>query len=100
MSSRIIYLWSGLSLLLGVLLTFVFTSIVVQTTWVTGTKVHTNIQSPILWIFLNLMVILGSVLILVGLLAVYIRLAKRALWLGMVGLVLTFVAILMRGSAT
>lgn len=101
MSSKIFYLLSGLSLLIGALLTFVFTTILFQIFSDNGSKMYTSHQSPSLqspiWLFLNLMVVLGSVLIVIGLPTVYARLAKRTRWLGLAGLVLTLVAILMTG---
>lgn len=96
MSSRIWDLLSGLALLIGSLLTFVFTTFLAQNSDVNGTKMSIHLQ-PSIWLFLNLGTVLGSVLILVGLPAVYARLAKRVRWLGLVGLVLTIVAILMTG---
>src|SRR5450759_568916 len=93
MSSKIWYLLSGLFLLFGGLLTVVFTAIIAQIAIVniSESTLYTSHQSPSLqspiWLFLNLMVVLGSVLIVVGLPTVYIRLAKRARWLGSVGLV-------------
>ena len=46
---------------------------------------------------LNLLVVLGSLLIIIALPAVFARLSKPARWLGLVGLILTLIAILMTG---
>ena len=50
-----------------------------------------------IWLILNLVVALGSLLIIITLPAVSARLPKRARWLGLVGLILTLAAILMTG---
>src|SRR5205823_7176446 len=92
---------SGVALLVGGLLTFVFATILYQIFNANDTRMYTHLQSPGLqspwWLFLNLMVILGTALILIGLPAVYARLAERAGWPGLVGFVLTFCAILLTG---
>jgi signal transduction histidine kinase len=95
MSSRMWYFLSGLALLFGGPLTFVFTSILAQIV-TSSYKKSLNLDAPT-WLFLNLMVLLGTVLIVVGLPAVYARLAKQVGWSGLVGFVLTLVAILMTG---
>jgi signal transduction histidine kinase len=97
MSSRMWYFLSGLALLFGGLLTFVFISYIAQSVWVIGSKLNTAIQPPGLWLALNLILLFGSVLIAVGLPAVYARLAKQVGWVGLLGFVLTLVAILMTG---
>ena len=101
MSSKIFYLLSGLALLIGGLLTLVFAAIFYQIIDANGSKMYTSHQSPDLhspvWLFLNLMGMLGSLLLVFGLPAMYTRLVELARWLGLVGLVLTLIAIVMTG---
>src|SRR2546421_949136 len=101
MSSRTLYRWSGLALLFGGLLTLVCFTIlygIVSTNWSDKT---TSFQTPgptsPAWLLLNLMVVIGSTLIVLGLPGVYAHQAKRAGWQGLAGLVLTVFAILMTG---
>ena len=62
---------------------------------------YTHLQTPGLhspeWLWLNLMRLLGSVLILIGLPALYASRTKQVGRLGLVGLILTFCAILLTG---
>jgi signal transduction histidine kinase len=101
MSTKRLNLLSGFSLLVGSLLTFVCTVILFQIIRMNGSNANTAQQSPglhsPLWLILNLLVVLGSLLIIIALPAVFARLPKRAHWLGLVGLILTLIAILMTG---
>jgi signal transduction histidine kinase len=101
MSARRLNLLSGIALFIGGLLTFICTAILFQIIRVNGSNANTTQQLPSphspLWLILNLVVVLGSLLIVIALPAVYARLPKRARWLGLIGLVLTLVAILMTG---
>ncbi len=101
MSPRIWSRLSGMALLIGGLLTLVFATILGMLKNANYPHMYTHLQSPSLqspwWLLLNLMGILGSVLILIGLPAVYASQSKRMGWLGLVGLVLTFCAVLLTG---
>jgi signal transduction histidine kinase len=104
MSSKVWNLLSGLFLLIGSLLSLVFITLLFQIFQANSTNnyyMYTPQQSPGLhslwWLLLNLMGILGSVLILIGLPAVYTYRAKQAGWLGLIGLILTSCAILLTG---
>ena len=100
MATRRLNLLSGISLLIGGLLTFVCTAILFQIIRM-NPYANTAQQLPSLysqiWLILNLVVALGSLLIIIALPAVSARLPKRARWLGLVGLILTLAAILMTG---
>jgi hypothetical protein len=89
------------ALLIGGLLTLVFATILYQIAVANDTKLYSSLQSPGLhspwWLLLNLMGMLGSVLLLIGLPAIYAYEAKRAGRLGLVGLVLIFCAVLLTG---
>lgn len=108
MSSRIWYRLSGVALLIGGLLTLVFITILYNiaianetSANANATNMYTPLQSPGLhspvWLLLNLMGIFGSVLILIGLPALYACQAERARRLGLIGLVLIFCAVLLTG---
>jgi hypothetical protein len=85
---------SGVALILGSLLTAIAV--------VTGDSIFYNdpkaFTNP-LWVPLNLLSLIGSMLVLVGLPGMYTRQAARAGWLGLVGFVLTFFAGLIMGVA-
>lgn len=102
MSSRTWYFLSGLALLIGDLLAFVFFCILFQILITNGNSMFTSRQSPSLqspiWLFFNLMLALGSVLIVIGLPAVYAHVSKRAQWTGVIGLVFIQAAILIMGA--
>jgi signal transduction histidine kinase len=101
MSTRRLNLLSGISLLIGGLLTFVSTAILFQIIRMNGSNANTAQQSPSLqsplWLMLNLLEVLGSLLIIIAFPAMFARLPKQARWLGLVGLILTLAAILMTG---
>ena len=101
MSPRIWSRLSGMALLIDGLLTLVFATILGMLKNANYPHMYTHLQSPSLqspwWLLLNLMGILGSVLILIGLPAVYASQSKRMGWLGLVGLALTFCAVLLTG---
>src|SRR2546421_7183896 len=101
MFSRIWFRLSGMALLIGGLLTLVFVTILGQIKNANYPHMYTHLQSPGLhslwWLLLNLIGLLGSALILMGLPAVYASQSKRMGWLGLVGLVLTFCAVLLTG---
>src|SRR5947209_13111314 len=101
MSPRIWSRLSGMALLIGGLLTLVFATILGMLKNANYPNMYTHLQSPGLqspwWLLLNLMGILGSVQILIGLPAVYAYQAKRVGRLGLVGLVLIFFAVLLTG---
>src|SRR6266702_4587152 len=105
MSSRIWSRLSGVALLIGGLLTVAFITILYniavanEVGVANDTRLYTRLQTPGLhspeWLLLNLMGLLGSALILIGLPAVYAAQAKQLGRLGLVGLILTFCAILL-----
>src|SRR6266566_1368270 len=101
MSSRIWSRLSGVALLIGGLLTVAFITILynIAVANEVGVANDTRLQTPGLhspeWLLLNLMGLLGSALILIGLPAVYASQAKQLGRLGLVGLILTFCAILL-----
>src|SRR6266567_1657105 len=105
MSSRIWSRLSGVALLIGGLLTVAFITILYniavanEVGVANDTRLYTRLQTPGLhspeWLLLNLMGLLGSALILIGLPAVYASQAKQLGRLGLVGLILTFCAILL-----
>src|SRR6266567_3177798 len=107
MSSRIWSRLSGVALLIGGLLTVAFITILYniavanEVGVANDTRLYTRLQTPGLhspeWLLLNLMGLLGSALILIGLPAVYASQAKQLGRLGLVGLILTFCAILLTG---
>ncbi len=109
MSSRIWSRLSGVALLIGGLLTVAFITILYniavanEVGVANDTRLYTRLQTPglhspeWLWLLLNLMGLLGSALILIGLPAVYASQAKQLGRLGLVGLILTFCAILLTG---
>jgi signal transduction histidine kinase len=104
MSSKVWYLLSGLFQLFGGLLALVFITLLFQIFETNSTNnytMYTPQQSPGLhslwWLLLNMVGILGSVLILIGLPAVYTYRAKQAGCLGLIGLILTSCAILLTG---
>jgi signal transduction histidine kinase len=101
MSSRRWYLLSGLALLIGGLLAFVFNPIHFKIVMADGSKIYIAYPGPSLlsplWLFSNFMLVLGSMLIAFGLYTAYGRLANGTRGLRLVGLILTLSAIFMTG---
>ncbi len=110
MPTRMLYRLSGIALLLGTLLTVLFSSIEFilfggnQLSYLFAAnglnmlshRLFETVTEP-LWLPVNLMILVGLMLIVAGLPGMYTYLAKRAGWLGLIGFVLTMVAILLEG---
>jgi hypothetical protein len=110
MPSKMLYRLSGIVLLLGTLLTVLFS-------WIGFILFGANSPSYLLsgpgptmlsrrlveqitgplWLPVNLVILTGLILIVAGLPGMYAYLAKRAGWLGLIGFVLTMVGVLLVG---
>jgi hypothetical protein len=51
-----------------------------------------NAPTNALWMPVQLLIFVGSLLVLMGLPAMYVRQARQAGWLGLIGFILTFLA--------
>jgi hypothetical protein len=110
MPSSILYRLSGIALLLGTLLIVLFSSIGFilfggnQLSFLFAANGQTmlshrfvEIVTGPLWLPVNVVILVGLMLIVAGLPGMYAYLAKRSGWLGLIGFVLTMVAILIFG---
>ena len=83
MSPGRLYRLSGVALLVGSLINIVATAI---STLLFPAPAPTNV----LWAAMQLLVVLGSLLVLIGLPGVYLVQARQTGWLGLIGYILTF----------
>jgi hypothetical protein len=91
MSSERLFRFSGVALLVGGVLVALFTLI--------GTLLFPGNNAPThaLWVPVQMLIFVGSLLVLIGLPGMYVRQAMQAGWLGLIGFILTFLAALIIG---
>jgi signal transduction histidine kinase len=110
MPSKVLYRLSGIALLLGTMLTVLFYGIdlilfgVNPGSYLFATNGSTMVSQRLvelitgpLWLPANLLILVGLMLLVTGLPGMYAYLSKRVGWLGLIGFVLTMVAVLLVG---
>jgi hypothetical protein len=110
MPSAMLYRLSGIALLLGTLLILLFSSLgyllfgANQLSYLLAANGLTMLSAgrielvtEPLWLAVNLVIFVGSMVLLTGLPGMYVSLAKQAGWLGLLGFVLTMTAVLLVG---
>src|SRR2546426_2474047 len=97
MSSRTLYRLSGGTLIAGSLLILIGS--VVGAILFPGHSSTPQQVLSLLWILVTLITLIGSLLFVIGLPGMYLRQARRAGVLGLVGFILLFFAILLQGTA-
>lgn len=94
MTSSQIYRISGLSLVLGAV---VFVVHVVLRSWMTAGVDPSIVAKQGIWIFVNILGVIGAVLVLLGMPAMYARVAAKTGAFGLVGVALIAVAWMLFG---
>ncbi|GAC1613777.1 MAG: hypothetical protein NVS4B7_05460 [Ktedonobacteraceae bacterium] len=97
MSSRILYRWSGGTLIVSSILLII--EIVVSNVMCPGHNCTSQQEMSLPWLLVSLTWLIGSLLFLIGFPGMYLRQSERAGVLGFVGFILVFFAVLLGEAA-